>query len=119
MSRFVNRLAINAADVIDSHSSTVGFEGLPQEPAVVEALAKSPDFVTYIPPTYSIPWAKEDYADPNLGPILKFIHTPWDRATELRIAVTPIYTSVFDIYWFQYGEESRRFCPTYSGFVSD
>ena len=81
----------------------MGFAGLSNEPNVVDALSKSPDFVTYMPSTYSTTWNAEDFKDPQLGPVLNFIHQGWDRAKEKNIGITAVYTGVFDIYWFEIG----------------
>ncbi|KAL9107808.1 MAG: hypothetical protein Q9227_007323 [Pyrenula ochraceoflavens] len=83
--------------------SALGFPALPSEPKLVDALAKSPDLITYIPASYSTTWTPEEEADPPLTPIIRFIHGGWDRAKEKGIAVTPIYTGIFDVYFFEYG----------------
>ena len=84
-------------------SSAVSFAALPYESKVVDALAKSPYLVTYMPSTYSTTWSAEDFQDPQLGPVLTFIHQGWDRAKEKKIGITPVYTGVFDLYWFELG----------------
>ena len=68
----------------------------------MDALARSSDLVTYIPSIYSTTWTEEDKADPNLGSILSILHAGWDRATASGIGVTPVYTGIFDVYFFEY-----------------
>ena len=81
----------------------MAFAGLNDEPRVVEALAKSPDFITYIPSVFSTTWEEADYKDPQAAPILTFLHQGWDKAKELGVGTTPIFTGVFDKYFFEYG----------------
>lgn len=81
-------------------SSTVGFGALPYEAKVVEALAATGDLQVYIPSVFSTTWEKQDYEDPQFGPVLKFLHGGWDKATELGLPVTPVYTGVFENYFF-------------------
>lgn len=88
---------------VNTFISAVAFGALPTEPNVVAALAKSKDFVTYIPSTYSTTWEAKDFEDPQLGPVLNFIHTGWNKAKELGISVTPLYIGAFENYWFEYG----------------
>ena len=83
-------------------SSAVGFGALTSEPNLVDALAKSSDLVTYIPSTYSTTWTAKEKADPQLGSIINFIHSGWDRAAATGIGLTPIYTGIFDVYFFEY-----------------
>ncbi len=81
----------------------MGFGAIAHESNVVDALAKSSDLVTYIPSTYSVVWGTEDFQDPQLGPVLEFIHTGWERAKEKKIGITAVYTGLFDLYWFKVG----------------
>lgn len=83
--------------------SAVGFGALPNEPRIVEALAKSKDLMAYIPSTYSTTWEPQDFEDPRLGPVLNFIHSGWNKAKELRVPVTPLYIGAFENYWFEVG----------------
>nr|POF16679.1 hypothetical protein CFP56_71320 [Quercus suber] len=83
--------------------SAVAFGALSTEPNVVQALAKSKDFVTYIPSTYSTTWTTKDFEDPQLGPVLNFIHSGWNKAKELGISITPLYIGAFENYWFDFG----------------
>ncbi|KAK3110410.1 hypothetical protein LTR53_015332 [Teratosphaeriaceae sp. CCFEE 6253] len=55
------------------------------------------------PVDFSTTWSEADFQDPRLGPVLKFLHGGWDKAKELGVPVTPVYTGVFDLYWFQIG----------------
>lgn len=73
------------------------------EPNLVDALAKSADLVTYIPSTYSTTWNEKDATDPQLGPILKFLHSGWDRAKERGIGITAVYIGCFEKYFFEIG----------------
>jgi len=84
-------------------SSAVGFGALPTEANLVEGLSRSKDLVTYIPSTYSTTWNKQDFEDPQLGPVLKFLHGGWDKATEKGVGITPVFTGIFENYWFQIG----------------
>ena len=81
----------------------MSFAALPYEHKVVDALAKSPDLITYIPSTYSTTWDAEDFQHPQLGPVLNFIHAAWERAKEKHIGITAVFTGVFDLYWFELG----------------
>ncbi|KAK5676767.1 hypothetical protein LTS10_010531 [Elasticomyces elasticus] len=83
--------------------SAVGFGALPTEPNLVEGLALSPDLVTYIPSVYSTTWTEEDFEHPQLGQVISFLHTGWEKAKDKKIGVTPVFTGVFDLYWFAYG----------------
>lgn len=83
--------------------SAVAFGALSSEPNVVEALAKSKDFVTYISSAYSTTFNKKDFDDPQLGPVIKFIHTGWLKARQLGISVTPLFIGCFENYWFEFG----------------
>ncbi|KAK3638518.1 hypothetical protein LTR56_012990 [Elasticomyces elasticus] len=83
--------------------SAVGFGALPTEPNLVEGLALSPDLVTYIPSVYSTTWTEEDFKHPQLGQVISFLHTGWEKAEDKKIGVTPVFTGVFDLYWFAYG----------------
>ncbi|KAF2149093.1 hypothetical protein K461DRAFT_329801 [Myriangium duriaei CBS 260.36] len=87
---------------IQTFINAVGFGALPSEPKLVDALAKSPDFVTFVPSTFSTTWTDEDVADEELGNIVRFIHGGLDRAHQIGAGTTVVYTGVFDIYFFEY-----------------
>jgi len=83
--------------------SAVGFGALPNEAGLVKGLALSPDIVTYIPSVYSTTWNEKDHKDPQLGPVLSFLHGGWEQANKSNIGVTPVFVGVYDLYWFVYG----------------
>ncbi|GAM87624.1 hypothetical protein ANO11243_056510 [Dothideomycetidae sp. 11243] len=83
--------------------SAVGFGAVPSEPNVVQALSKSKDFVTYIPSFYSTTWDDNDEKHPQIGPIVKYMHSGWDKAKEMGVAVTPVYVGNYENYWFGIG----------------
>ena len=68
----------------------------------MEALNKSPDFVTFIPAVFSTTWSKQDFEDPVLG---KFIGSVpfYANAKGLNIGVTKVYTGIFDYTFFEQG----------------
>lgn len=68
----------------------------------MDALAKSTDLVTYVPSTFTTPWTAKEMADPQLGPVISFLHAGVDRATAKGVGVTLVYTGIFDIYFFEY-----------------
>ena len=69
----------------------------------MNALAKSPDFVTYIPSAYSTTYSEKDEADPQLGQVIAFVHSGWNRAKELGVGITPVYIGSFESYLFETG----------------
>ena len=70
---------------------------------MVDALARSPDLVSYMPSTFSTTYDEQDANDPSLGPVLKFIRGGWDRAKEKGVGLTVLYNGIFDNYFFEYG----------------
>lgn len=80
----------------------MAFGALHSEPNVVDALARSPDLVTFIPSLYSTTWTKEDRADPALGPVISFLHGGLTRAVEQKIGITTVYVGVYEDYFFEY-----------------
>ncbi|KAF2156334.1 hypothetical protein K461DRAFT_275455 [Myriangium duriaei CBS 260.36] len=80
--------------------ASISPEGLSVEPKLVEALAKSPDFVTYIPSLYSTTWSESDAREPGLDSILPMFHASTDKAKELGVSTTIVYTGGFDNYIF-------------------
>ncbi|KAF2163815.1 hypothetical protein M409DRAFT_57292 [Zasmidium cellare ATCC 36951] len=82
--------------------STVGVGGLMSEGVVMEAISKSPDFVTYMPAMYSTTWSKEDFEDPVLGPVVGSL-PGYTKPKELGIGITKVYTGIFDFTFFESG----------------
>ncbi|KAK4503473.1 hypothetical protein PRZ48_004388 [Zasmidium cellare] len=82
--------------------STVGVAGLGSEGVVMEALSKSPDFVTFMPAMYSTTWSKEDFADPVLGALISQLPA-YTKPKELGISITKVYTGIFDFTFFEAG----------------
>lgn len=81
-------------------SSAIGVDGLSSEAHLIDALAKSKDLVAYIPASYSTTWTEADYADPLLGGLLSKWHANVGRAKEKGLAITKLYTGLFDNYMF-------------------
>ena len=81
----------------------MGFNAIGEETKIVDALADSPDLITFVPSIYSAIWNAEDLSDPLMGPPLQFIHMGWERAKEKGIGITKFYTGIFDLYWFKVG----------------
>lgn len=74
-------------------------EGLHSQVRIVEALAKSPDLITYLPPKLHGPWPNEMEAETE-ATALPFI----PKARELNVATTVLYTGVFDYTYFTQGQ---------------
>ena len=85
------------------------------EANLIQALKKSPDFVTYIPSFYSTTWTSKDLADPSLGPLLSFLRTGRTTAKENGVPTTIVYSGIFEPYWFAYGLVYLRCAATNDG----
>ena len=70
------------------------------EGIAMEAISKSPDFVTYMPAMYSTTWSKEDFDDPLLGSFISKM-PGYAKPKELGIGITKVYTGVFDFTFFE------------------
>lgn len=84
-------------------SATLGFNATPFESKLVEAFARSPEAVTYVPSVFSTTYSEADEKDPKLGPILGFLHGGIAKAKELGLPTTTVYTGIFEDYWFELG----------------
>ncbi|ORX35015.1 hypothetical protein BD324DRAFT_652735 [Kockovaella imperatae] len=84
--------------------SALGPMQVPLQVPLVNALAKSPDFVTLIPAYYGHSWIPEDLADnPIQAKIFETRIAPKTRATELGISTTMVNTGIFDQMFFALG----------------
>lgn len=81
----------------------MGAGALPNEPNLVNALAKSPDLVTFMPAMYSTTWNQQEINSEPLGTSLRMFHRSWDLANERQVGTTVVYTGVFDQYFFGFG----------------
>lgn len=72
----------------------------------MEALKKSPEFVTYMPAAYSTTWNKQDFEDPVLGKVIGSLPF-YSKAKELGIGTTKVYTGIFDFTFFEQGSVTR------------
>lgn len=68
----------------------------------MEALNKSPDFVTYMPAAFSTTWNKHDFEDPVLGKVIGSVPY-YSKSKELGIGITKVYTGIFDFTFFEQG----------------
>ena len=93
--------------------SAVGQPAIPQERNLVEALAKSPDTVTFIPSAYVNNWTDEQLADhPRMDHVHAHNSASGKRAEELGLGVTRVYAGLFAEFFFEYASVEPAFPST-------
>lgn len=75
----------------------MGVEGLASQARIAEALAKSPDLVTYVPPKFHGPWDKEHEAK------MADFMAGYNKGKELGLPMTIVYSGLFDFTFFRDG----------------
>ena len=70
------------------------------EPKLVDALSKSPDIITYVPSTYSIPWTQKDRESKEFGHVVAYSKGGFYRAQEKGVGTTVLEIGAFHTYLF-------------------
>ena len=77
--------------------------GLASQSVLLEALANSPDFVTFIPSEYGAPWTEEMLIKDSMKNFEKFHSSTIDKARELGVSVTRVKAALFPDYLMMEG----------------
>lgn len=84
-------------------SATLGQSGLASQIPMLEALSKSPDFVTFFPSEYGAPWTAEMLSKPIMKSFAAFHDDTLDKARELGVGVTRVKAGIFPDYLMMEG----------------
>lgn len=78
--------------------ATLGVAGLASQSVLLEALADSPDFVTFFPSEYGAPWTQEMLVKESMKNFEKFHSSTIDKARELGVSLTRVKAGLFPDY---------------------
>lgn len=76
-------------------SATLGVDGLASQAVLLEALATSPDFITFFPSEYGAPWTAEMLVKKPMKDFEAFHSMTLDKAKELGVSVTRVKAALF------------------------
>lgn len=79
-------------------SATLGVQGLASQAALLDVLAKSPNFVTFFPSEYGAPWTAEMMSKPSMHAFAQFHDATLQKAKDLGVAVTRVKAGIFSDY---------------------
>ncbi|ORY26970.1 hypothetical protein BCR39DRAFT_599556 [Naematelia encephala] len=85
---------------INTLVTAVAFEVMGNTVNLVDAFAKSPDAVTFIPSYYSAAWSEADIAIPQMAVVNQHFLPPIQKAKEAGVGVTIVHSGLFSEYLF-------------------
>ena len=69
--------------------------GLASQIPMLEAVSKSPDFVTFFPSEYGAPWTAEMLRKPSMKAFASFHDDTIDKARQLGVGLTRVKAGLF------------------------
>ena len=85
------------------HRSTVGFQAIPMMTHVVDALSRSPDSVTFLPPQFATKFSQEDVDKfPAVAAPVDMFNNLVKKAEEKGVGLTGVWAGVFHDFFFGY-----------------
>lgn len=67
----------------------------------MNALAQSPDIITFFPSSYTTTWTEEDEKHGMLGQLLTMANGKVRLARQKGVGITTVYTGLFDDWFFK------------------